>query len=262
MNRALFIVFVIFAVIVSACAPPVGPENPDQSATAPTEGLLAYYPFSGNANDASGNGSHGTPSNVTLATDRNGDPNAAYLFNGTDSEIIIAAPDPAPADLDDWAPNRPSSGLTLSAWVELDGVPNTAFTFSPILMKSAASGSGANSFMYRMLICSGRDSVSIAIGDWNTSSAASSLTFEADPGTVVWYHVASTWDGTTARFYLNGALVGENDFTPTMPQDNLDLVIGADYPGAYESFNGRIDEVRIYDRALTLEEIRILAEVD
>ena len=48
----------------------------------PTNGLVAYYPFNGNANDASGNGNHGTVNGAILANDQNGNQNKAYEFTG------------------------------------------------------------------------------------------------------------------------------------------------------------------------------------
>ena len=52
-----------------------------------TDGLVAYYPFNGNANDATGNGHDGTVTGATLTTDRFGQPNAAYLFGGPAAHI-------------------------------------------------------------------------------------------------------------------------------------------------------------------------------
>src|ERR1700689_1178920 len=53
-------------------------------------GLIAYYPFSGNANDATGNGNNGIPMNgVQLTTDRFGNPNSAYYFDGIDDYIVV-----------------------------------------------------------------------------------------------------------------------------------------------------------------------------
>ncbi|MCH8902781.1 MAG: LamG domain-containing protein [Bacteroidetes bacterium] len=53
-------------------------------------GLVAYYPFSGNANDSSANAYHGTVNGATLTTDRFGQPNAAYSFNGSGDNITLA----------------------------------------------------------------------------------------------------------------------------------------------------------------------------
>ena len=72
----------------------------------PTIGLAAYYPFTGNANDLSGNLNHGIVSGAILTTDRFGNNNSAYEFNGTSSYIRVA--DNANNDLD--------SLYTISAW--------------------------------------------------------------------------------------------------------------------------------------------------
>ena len=53
----------------------------------PTNGLVAWYPFNGNANDSSGNGNNGTVHNATLSADRFNNPNSAYSFNGSSSYI-------------------------------------------------------------------------------------------------------------------------------------------------------------------------------
>lgn len=58
----------------------------------PTNGLVGYWPFNGNADDASGNGNNGTVNGATLSTDKNGNVNAAYSFNGTSNNIGIPQP--------------------------------------------------------------------------------------------------------------------------------------------------------------------------
>jgi hypothetical protein len=55
-----------------------------------SDGLVAYYPFNGNANDESGNGYNEIVNGVTLMTDRFGNANNAYSFNGTDNEISLS----------------------------------------------------------------------------------------------------------------------------------------------------------------------------
>src|SRR5689334_10454257 len=76
-----------------------------------TQGLMAYYPFNGNANDASGNANHPSVTNATLTADKAGSPNSAYRFNGIDNYIRI--------------PNRPTLNTTnkisLSVWVKAAG---------------------------------------------------------------------------------------------------------------------------------------------
>ncbi|MGK5093653.1 hypothetical protein WDW89_16785 [Deltaproteobacteria bacterium TL4] len=60
-----------------------------QESSIPTNGLVAYYPFNGNANDESGNGNNGTVNGATLTTDRDGQTGKAYSFDGTDDYITI-----------------------------------------------------------------------------------------------------------------------------------------------------------------------------
>ena len=54
----------------------------------PTNGLVGWWPFNGNANDESGNGNHGTVNGATLAVDRNGNANSAYSFDGNSGITI------------------------------------------------------------------------------------------------------------------------------------------------------------------------------
>ena len=61
---------------------PIGISQ-DLPSYVPTDGLVAYYPFNGNANDESGNGNHGTVNGATLTTDRDGNENSSYSFDGT-----------------------------------------------------------------------------------------------------------------------------------------------------------------------------------
>ncbi len=76
------------------------------------KGLVAYYPFNGNANDESGNGRHGVPQNTSLVTDRKGQFNGAYTFNKTSGRIV--------ADYTGWPAGN--SDRTVSLWVKCDSI--------------------------------------------------------------------------------------------------------------------------------------------
>jgi hypothetical protein len=81
-RHLLTITITVFISIVSksyAQIPPFIPSN----------GLVGYWGFNANTNDESGNNNHGTPTNVTLTTDRFGNSNSAYLFNGSTSKIQV-----------------------------------------------------------------------------------------------------------------------------------------------------------------------------
>ncbi len=76
------------------------------------DGLVAYYPFNGNADDESGNGNDGTVNGATLSTDRNGNANSAYNFDGNDDFIDAGNPD---------AFNFDEGDFSLSCWIRPSG---------------------------------------------------------------------------------------------------------------------------------------------
>jgi hypothetical protein len=90
-----------------------------------SDGLVAYYPLDGNANDLSGNNLHGVVSGALSTTDRWGNSNAAYLFDGLDDTII--------AENRDGLFNL-TSHWTLSAWVK-PLVPSGQWDEGPIIIK-------------------------------------------------------------------------------------------------------------------------------
>ncbi len=75
----------------------------------------------------------------------------------------------------------------------------------------------------------------------------------------LWMHVASTWDGTTIRHYVNGVLLSQTaDFPGPLHVADGALIIGANVPYNTTAFQGALDEVRLYDHALTAEEVSAL----
>jgi hypothetical protein len=83
-----FLCFLLSTIILQAQAR-IGSAAADTTHNVPAEGLVAWYPFNGNANDASGNGHHGIVSNANLVADRFGNPNSAYDFNGKNPFIKV-----------------------------------------------------------------------------------------------------------------------------------------------------------------------------
>jgi hypothetical protein len=196
-------------------------------------GLIAKYLFEGNASDASGNGNHGSSvGSLQLTTDRFGTPNAAYLFNGTNSYVLI----PSSPSL-----NSPSTAMTQAVWILLNGPSLVGAGFDPIIMKSNGSD---NAFMYRMNATT--TYFGSAFNHWGTHlSAGQSIPLQE------WHHVATVFNGTTIKFYFDGVLVDTQPMVLTITQDNRALTIGADSPGIPEYFNGKIDDVHLYSRALS-----------
>lgn len=222
----------------------------------PTEGLVAYYPFNGNANDESGCGNHGVPTeNVVLDTGLNGDSNGAYRFGGYDNpgHIFVANSESL----------QFSEGATFSVYVK----PTSWLSMDGWGYRTDKNGA-------QCIIAKEHDRRGITFvlaGDeekcnvWMQSMAgepwAALETEEKLIGNYLnkWMHLAFVYGNGYARLYVNGQLVDERESTPDFSRvNNQNMYIGkfSDY---WYPFNGLIDEVRIYNRALDLDEVRTLA---
>ena len=213
-------------------------SNDSQSTTYNLDAnLVASYEFNGNTNDSSGFGNNGTGGNVLLTTDRFGNSSTAFDFNGTDSFISINNS----ASL-----MSPTNELTMVAWVNAYSWSLVGSTgFSPVLMKSDLVG---NAFQYRMSISDG--GFSIAINNWNNSfTSAVDISFNQ------WHMSAITYKDGQVKGYFNGIFVDEGTIVGPIMMNTLPLDIGRDIPGATEVFNGKIDDVKIYNRELNDLEI-------
>lgn len=205
-----------------------------------TNGLVVYYPFTGNANDASGNGNNGTVYGATLAPDRFGQPNQAYHFNGS-SRIFVANSDLVSG-----------SALTLAAWIKPDSLSSNSMTvISPGTQNSYDLGVVTNSAQGFLNFRFGAGIVSV-------NSAAGALQ------TNTWTHLVMVYDGTNLTLFINGSKVASQPANSSLYQDSEAILnIGAYqyyyggtvYNDAFSGFVGTIDEVRIYNRALSGQEI-------
>lgn len=214
-------------------------------------GLQAYYPFDGNANDASGNNNHPIFNNATSTSDRFGNPNSAYHFNGVYQYMRI--------------PNGPAlnfkSEITLSVWVRPTGFYYDICHASSIISKGGGNYNPGN---YALRF----DDALYSLGSGCNGSLCDTLhqNFRGT-GTVLkpyggefinknqWYNVLYTNDGKTAKLYVDCALKYEVYFPETFTNAE-DLFFGkSDDPFFPFWLNGDLDEVRIYNRALNNDEI-------
>ena len=216
-----------------------------------TDGLKAYYPFNGNANDASGNNNHPSYNNASLTADRVGNANSAYHFNGIDNYIRIS--------------NNPSlnftTQVTLSVWVKPTGFYYDICHANSILSKGTASympGNYALRFDDALFTdgqgCSGdrlKDSVHQNFRGTGTPLTAYAPFIKKNQ----WYSLVYTNDGITARLYVNCELKYAASFKETFT-NNEDLFLGKTDDSMFPFWlNGDLDDLRIYDRALTEKEI-------
>ena len=180
--------------------------------------------------DASGNGNNGTITNATWST--SGKYGDALQFNGTNALVTI--PDAASLHL--------STGMTLEAWVNPSTV-NSAWR--DVIYK------GNDNFYLEATStnASKPDAGMIAGGSYADAIGTAKLTASA------WSFLTETYDGSTLRLYVNGTQVASTAHTGTIATSTNPLQIGGDsIYGQY--FAGLIDNVRVYNVALTAAQIQ------
>jgi len=204
----------------------------------PSDALVGWYPFNGNANDQSGLNNNGVVTGVTLTTDRNNSLNSAYNFNGS-ARIVVPTPSTTA--------NTPY--LTINAWVNYG---TTATTMLVTRRRWTDAVGEQFSFDTKAFHVKKNSSCSAGIG-WQ------SMNFLTTPTLNQWAMLTVTFDGTTMRQYLNGNLV--TSFQPSgnsQPIDGCsggDIIFGATWATHPFYFTGKIDDIAIFNRALSAIEI-------
>ncbi len=203
----------------------------------PTNGLVGWWPFSGNASDLSGNGNNGTVNGASLTADRFGNTNNAYSFNGSSNYISVS----------NSSTLQNLSILSVSAWVKINSWYNSGGSqYFPILHKSDQSGQYG---LYSVALQSGG-------GIYHLGSCETGFTYN-NWNLNSWSHVVVVITPTTTNLYINGLLVASpacGSF-PQNPVSTLPLIFGMDKPGLIEYANGSIDDIGVWNRALTQQEI-------
>ncbi|MFM7016589.1 MAG: LamG-like jellyroll fold domain-containing protein, partial [Bacteroidota bacterium] len=196
-------------------------------------GLVGYWPFCGNANDESGNGNNGTVNGATLTADRFGAANSAYSFDGN-------------ADYIDCGNNNTlnlSNTLTLSAWIN-------ASTFGQekgIISKSF----GAVPYTYDLIVSNnGGPKVRL---DINQNFLFSTQTLNTNQ----WYHIVAVYDGSIQSIYIDGVLSSSQNANTVLNSIADHLILGAHQVSVVPgwSWDGKLDDIAIWNRALTQNEI-------
>jgi len=197
----------------------------------PTNGLVGYWPFNGNANDESGNGNDGINSGATLTTDRFSNPNSAYIFDGVNDKIEM-----------DYVFDFPER--TISGWFNLS---QFSATIQAIIVNDYAALANGH-IIFQIL----NDSIALQNGTVGCSQMLPTLN--------TWYFVASTRDATSTKYFINGIeqCQAVNGVLASAGATGQILRVGADRYGTQHWFNGMIDDVGIWNRALTQCEIKDL----
>jgi hypothetical protein len=201
-----------------------------------TTGLLAYYSFNGNANDVSGNNNNGIVSGAVLTQDRFNSIDRAYSFDGIDDYIDLPS-------LYSYSPTN----FTLNAWIELAGLSGRQMIIGKLSTTGSSGNLGFEVNGDRIAL----DSMDAYVQQMNGNTLLV---------TNQWYQATATYDGFAFKVFLNGVLDGNYPYPLGIGTNGNPWMIGAHatgtggfYPGF--SFNGIIDDVRIYNRALSDSDI-------
>ena len=216
----------------------------------PTNGLAGWWGFNGNAQDGSGNGNHGTVNGATLTTDRFGNQNSAFAFNGTSSYISLVSPF--------FGGSTAVPSFTYLAEFKVNSVPPSGAAYAISnkegFWRSLGLGIGENG------------SVSFGGSQPNPQGyiGVSSPSNTISPNQ--WYSVILTFENSLLTLYINNVLIATSAINYTsldfswlaMGNSTSTNYFGAAHsvsPGITNYFNGILDDFGIWNRALTQQEI-------
>jgi hypothetical protein len=190
--------------------------------------LLAYFPFNGNAKDSSGNGFDGVPTGLQPTANRKNEPNRAISFlNGGYMGVNLNN-------------SHFANDFTISIWAQLDSVKTT----DPNIISCAfiTFNFKSNKFIYNIWGVSNTHEGFIDVKNWNLIT----LTRKSDSSSI----------------YLNGTYLSSQAHIKgqTLKPGN-GIIFGREFFGnfpQYYNYNGKLDDIRIYKRALTAEEVKYL----
>lgn len=204
-------------------------------------GMVAYYPFDGNANDMSGANNHAVVDGAVLTSDRFGNENSAYSFDGVKANIL--------AEVN----NMPATQVaqSFSWWYFVDKIQTFSDEFGAgnmIVLVNSSDGIGIQ-VGFR-----GPGYNTLGLDTWKWGSGK---ILEVKPPDVnLWHHCVYTFDGSVHRFYIDRK---EKTFSNVEPQHgNPTQLMFGNYPSGDQFFNGKLDDIRIYNRVLNQTDVNIL----
>jgi hypothetical protein len=230
----------------------------------PINGLVGWWPFNGNANDESGNGNNGTVNGATLTSDRNNQSNSSYNFNvnnwsfGSGGDNI-------------YIPYNPSfnfSDFTISTWIKRTSAGSSISPQSLSIIRRFQYGyNNPNGETWVLEVGHGTSqNGAILYGTVIEQSPSPASNFYSQSNQVVplnqWCHIIMTYSQNTIKLYINNQLVGtaiDPSITiNTVGNSGLSIGLSEQANGQWAPFDGSIDDIGIWNRALTSQEISTL----
>ncbi|MES2558463.1 MAG: LamG-like jellyroll fold domain-containing protein [Bacteroidota bacterium] len=208
------------------------------------QNLVAYYPFSGNAADSSGNGYDGRDSNVVLTTDRFGMAGKAYSFNGNG---MIDIPTIA----------LQNNNYTYSVWAKIANLPASGAGMALLSIGNGSAIGDQHIFLgnqYSTPVLTG-----FAAGSYTNPSQfplpPNIVKKGSLPQTNQWYHLVAVRDTVRRKLslFIDGVKIGEDTLKIWKAGYAIPCKgnIGVRVPGNFQYFKGTLDDIRIYNYAFT-----------
>jgi hypothetical protein len=237
MKHTITLLFLLLTTISFAQIPSYVPSN----------GLVGWWPFNGNANDESGNGNNGTVNGASLTVDRFGVADKAYSFDGVNDFIEVQ--DDFNLDL--------IVDFTISSWIK----PNSFGLVNMILSKHDVS-LGTNAGTYAMGLW---QDANLSLVNFQAAPNFNPLTYPSSTGAIdlnYWQNFTVKYIKSTnsLSYFINGNLVFSTNILFEIDDTNQPLKIGTNTNGSsnINLFSGSLDDIGIWNRALTACEIKDL----
>lgn len=201
----------------------------------PQYGLLGYYPFNGNSNDVSANAANLTNNSAVLTADRFGTANSAYSFNGVNQYLINSTPN---------FTFNPASSFTVSFWYN-----RNVTSVNGVLIMNATNAAGNFIWIFQ---------AGATNSQFGTNKQQSAWIWAPTPSTTsIWTHIVCVYNAGAMTLYKNNVQVATATYTHTnVTSANMPLYVGRGVGGDY--YNGKMDDIGIWNRALTTCEINDL----
>src|SRR6266568_783606 len=211
---------------------------PSTNCVAAASGLISWWKAEGNADDAVDANSGVLVNGTTFA---GGEVGQAFNFNGADQLVVVSN-----------SPSlNPTSGLTLESWINVSdfsaidvvAIADKDDPYAPVRQYQLGMGNTGSNWVFRAHV--GLPSGYMYFGGTTAIQ------------TGVWYHVAMTYDQSALKLFVNGNLDRSMPVTGAVVTTTLPFLIGGHAEGPW-NFKGRVDELALYDRALSTNEIQAI----
>lgn len=215
----------------------------------PTQGLVAFYPFNGNVNNAANSQHNGLSTNAVLAQDRTATPASAYSFNGTNASLTLPAS----------VMNQVTGPFSVSLWVKPDTIGRSNVPMEVIADKNTSGW--INKFRFGLGAIATGYSADSSCFDAIVSSISVPKVGGPYPHNENWTHYVMVFDTAangTFRFYHNGQLFSSRinvGFATGVRQINVGRALWPGSGAGSNFYKGLVDDVGIWNRALTNQDI-------